>query len=134
MLRGNQAIGVIATQSYETAKHYNEHDLDLLSAVANQATVAIDNARRFQETQAKARREQLLREITARVHSSADADTILRTAVREVSSALGRQAIIQLGTQEKKENQDAQNIVTDSSPTTPLDQEKNGQNESQNEE
>ncbi|MBI3160326.1 MAG: GAF domain-containing protein [Chloroflexi bacterium] len=96
LLRGAEVLGVIAVQSYTAPRLYNQHHVELLSSVANQATVAVNNARLFQQTQARARREALLREITARVHSSADPDAILRTAVREVGSALGRDAFIQL--------------------------------------
>lgn len=111
MLRGDEVMGVIAVQSYSAPRIYNQHDADLLSAVANQATVAVNNARLFQQTQARARRETLLREITARVHSSADPDTILRTAVREVGSALGRETFIQL--QPRREAPTTPNTVTD---------------------
>ncbi|TAK12482.1 MAG: GAF domain-containing protein [Anaerolineae bacterium] len=110
MLRGEEVMGVIAVQSYSAPRIYNQHDADLLSAVANQATVAINNARLFQQVQARARRETLLREITARVHSSADPDTILRTAVREVGSALGRETFIQL--QPRRESPTDVNTVT----------------------
>ena len=96
MLIGNKVLGVITVQSYDEDLHFNNHDLDLLSAVASQAAVAIDNALRFQQTQARAKFEQVMREITTRVHSSTNAETILKTAVQEVSSALGRQAFIEL--------------------------------------
>jgi GAF domain-containing protein len=96
MLLENKVLGVLAVQSYDEPNTYSSHQLDLLSAVANQAAIAIDNAMRFQQTQARARFEQLLREITTRVHSSTNAESIMRTAVREVSTALGKQAFIEL--------------------------------------
>ncbi len=102
MLRGGQVAGVISVQSYDQPRQFNAHHMELLGAISNQTAVALENARLFYETQARARREQLLREITARVHGSADADTILRTAVREVSNALGRQVFIQLGKQDEE--------------------------------
>lgn len=120
MLRGDQVLGVIAIQNYEKENAFSSHDLDLLSAVASQSTVAIDNARRFQESQARARYEQLLREITARVHSSTDAETILRTAVREVSTALRRRAFIELkGAREGNGSPPVNPLDTESLP--PLD-------------
>jgi GAF domain-containing protein len=103
MMKGNQVIGMIAVQSYTTPRQFDSHDLDLLSGVAGQAATAIENAQLFGQTQARARREQILREITAKVHSSADADAILKTAVEEVSNALGRQAFVQLGSKEDKQ-------------------------------
>lgn len=55
-----------------------------------------ERAKLLAEIQSTAQREQRLREITARVRSSSDADTILRTAVRELGDALGRKTFIRL--------------------------------------
>jgi PAS domain S-box-containing protein len=55
-----------------------------------------ERAKLLAEIQSTAEREQRLREITARVRSSSDADTILRTAVRELGNALGRKTFIRL--------------------------------------
>lgn len=96
MISGRQIMGVIGVQHPESYR-YNENHLNLLSAVASQATIALQNARLFQQTQARAQREQLLREITARVRSSADMDTIMKTAVKEIGQALGRRTFIYLG-------------------------------------
>ena len=60
-----------------------------------------------------------MREITSKVHSSADADTILRTAVREVSTALGRQAYIYLGEKEEEQQEGTQGDVQERHP--PID-------------
>lgn len=104
MMIGAEVIGVIAIQSYTQENNYTNHDLDLLSAIASQAAVAIDNALRFQQTQNRAQFEAVMREITTRVHSSTNPEAILKTAVREVSHALGRQAYIELTAEEKKLN------------------------------
>lgn len=103
MTSGNRVLGILAMQCFTEVRKFNQHDMDMLSAVANQAAVALQNARLFDETRKRARREQILREITASVHSSADPDTILRTAVREVSNALGRKAFISMGKSEDSE-------------------------------
>jgi len=102
MMIGRDVIGVIAIQSYNPGETYTERDLDLLTAIASQAAVAIDNALRFQQTQAKAQFEQVLREITTRVHSTSNPEVILKTAVREVSHALGREAFIELAPEESE--------------------------------
>jgi GAF domain-containing protein len=104
MMIGRDVIGVIAIQSYEPDQTYTERDLDLLTAISSQAAVAIDNALRFQQTQARAQFEQVLREITTRVHSTSDPEAILKTAVREVSQALGREAFIELAAEESDED------------------------------
>jgi GAF domain-containing protein len=43
----------------------------------------------------------VLRELTARVRSSSDPDTIVRTTVRELGMALGRRTFIRLGDAEQ---------------------------------
>jgi hypothetical protein len=43
-----------------------------------------------------------LREVTARVRSATDIDVIMKTAVREVGRALGRDAFVYLGDGESK--------------------------------
>jgi GAF domain-containing protein len=96
MLLGNQVTGVIAVQNFNQEHVYNNHSLDLLIAVSSQAAVAIDNARRFQATQTRARYEEILRRVTTQVHSTSDPDAILRTAVREASDAIGKPAFVQL--------------------------------------
>jgi two-component system sensor histidine kinase/response regulator len=69
--------------------------------LADQATIAFERIRLLEEAERRARREQLLREITARVRSSADVDMIMKTAVQEVGRALGRETFIHLGTEGK---------------------------------
>lgn len=94
---GDHVIGVIAVQSFERTYAYDDHHKELLSAVANQAAIAIENVYLFEQAQTRAQRERLLREITARVRSSADVDSVMRTAAQEVGRALGRQTFVYLG-------------------------------------
>jgi PAS domain S-box-containing protein len=49
---GQETIGAMSVQSYDF-KAYKDDDISLLENVANQLTVAIQNARLFEETQAK---------------------------------------------------------------------------------
>lgn len=98
---GDQVLGVVAIQSYTKARSYNDHDQNLLMAIAGQTTIALQNARLFEQVQRTAKREQTLRELTARVRSSSDPDTIVRTAVRELGLALGRPTFIRLGNAEQ---------------------------------
>lgn len=55
----------------------------------------------LEDIQAHARREQALREITARVRGSTDPDAIARAAARELGVALGRPAFVRLGSAEE---------------------------------
>jgi GAF domain-containing protein len=105
MISGQEVLGVLAVQSFEEAGVYDEHHRDLLTAVASQVAIAIENARLFDQVQARAKREQILREITAQVRGKADVDTIMRTAAQEVGRALGRQSFVYLGDSDEEAEQ-----------------------------
>lgn len=95
---GAEVTGVIALQSNRSS-FFSKAQFELLGAVANQAIIAVQNARQFQQEQARAQREQRLREIAAKIRSSADIDTIMRTAVQEIGQTLGRQTFVYLDAQ-----------------------------------
>ncbi len=93
---GDRIVGVMSVQSYQPGV-YSREDLDLLVNIANQVTVALETARLFEQAEQRARREQILRQITTRVRGSMDPDTIVRTLARELGMALGRSAFVRLG-------------------------------------
>ncbi|MFN2128958.1 MAG: GAF domain-containing protein [Anaerolineae bacterium] len=74
-------------------------ELRVYEAVARQAAIALRSARLYQEAQSRARREQLIREITSRMRGTVDLETILNTAVEELGKALGvSRAFVRLST------------------------------------
>jgi transcriptional regulator with GAF, ATPase, and Fis domain len=86
--------------SHPEVDAFDENHARLLSTFANQAALAIENARLFEAAQARARREGLIREITGKVQGSIDLDAILQTTVQELSKALGAShAVVRLGTE-----------------------------------
>jgi GAF domain-containing protein len=93
---GGQWLGYI-NALFSQPRAFSEAELHRLTALAGQAAVAINNRQLFETIQASARRERLLREIATRVRTSMDADTILRTAVRELGTALNRETFVRLG-------------------------------------
>jgi HD-GYP domain-containing protein (c-di-GMP phosphodiesterase class II) len=54
MIVGDQVLGVIAVQDYQRAAVYDESHAALLSTIASQAAIALENARLFAETQQRA--------------------------------------------------------------------------------
>ena len=99
MMIGGQVFGVMAVQSYSQPNTYNSRHLDLLSAIANQATVAIDNARLFHQEQERAEQERLVRTITDKVRRGSDTQSIMRIALEEVGKVLeANKSTIRLGT------------------------------------
>lgn len=88
LLIGEQVLGMMAVQSYTTPRAYDEHDQDLLMAIASQAAIAIQSARLFEQAQRRAEQERRTYEITDKLRRSPDISTILQTAVEELGRAL----------------------------------------------
>jgi GAF domain-containing protein len=97
---GGQWLGFIEGL-FTGETEFAESEVRRLAALASQAAVIIQNLRQLAETQARARREQILREITARVRGFTDPDTLARAAVRELGTALGRPVFLRLGSVEE---------------------------------
>jgi GAF domain-containing protein/HAMP domain-containing protein len=68
---------------------FDQTDLDLLVALANQAAVAIENAGLFDAVQRRAEQFRVLSEIGARITSLLDVDELLQETVRLVNEVLG---------------------------------------------
>ncbi len=72
---------------------------ELLEALTEQLSVALDSARLYQDTQSRAARERLVSEVTSQVRATLDMNNILQTAVREIARALDAQQVeLRLGT------------------------------------
>lgn len=95
LVAAGQWIGYLSI-FFQTPTRFTETEIRRFTALTGQAAVAAQNIHLLEETASKARREQLLREITAQVRSSSDIDTIMRTAVREIGQALGRPTFVYL--------------------------------------
>jgi GAF domain-containing protein len=94
----DQVIGVIGLESDEAHHRWTEDEIAIVQATAAQAALTVENARLLAESQRKALREELSGEITARIRSSLDMETVLHTAMNEIAQRLGISQIeIQLG-------------------------------------
>jgi signal transduction histidine kinase/CheY-like chemotaxis protein/HAMP domain-containing protein len=60
LMVGGEVLGVMAVQSYASEAAYDEHDLELLTAVASQTAIALESARLYEEAVETAER---LREV-----------------------------------------------------------------------
>ncbi|GJM39742.1 MAG: hypothetical protein DHS20C20_00240 [Ardenticatenaceae bacterium] len=96
MVVGSQWLGIVSAQSSRPL-YINEVQRRQAGSLVSQATVVLQTTVLFRQEQARARREQLLREIATKVRSSVDVDTVMRTAVTEIGRSLGRRAFIELG-------------------------------------
>ncbi len=85
---GGQWIGHI-NATYLEQTTFPKAEVRRLAAISGQAAVVVQGLRQLQEIQSRARREALIREITGKIRTSTDLETILQTTVTEMSRALG---------------------------------------------
>ena len=86
-LRG-EIIGTLVVQS-PAAEVLNQDQLDLIKAVAERVALSAENARLFEETTRRAERERLVSDITGKIRSVNDPQTMIQTAMEELRNALG---------------------------------------------
>ncbi len=87
-LRG-EIIGVLKIRPQNTAGKDLSDDTELLEAVAERAALAMENARLLEDSRQHANRESVLSDISTKIGSSTQMDTILQTTVKELGQALG---------------------------------------------
>lgn len=99
----DQVIGVLDLQETDENRSWLEDEITLVEAVAEQLGLALENARLFEQTQARVQRETLVRQITERIRDAMDVDAMLQTAVRELGRALGAPKVyVRLGVDEEE--------------------------------
>jgi GAF domain-containing protein len=86
-LRG-QTIGTLVVQSPSTAA-LNQDQIALIKAVAERVALSAENARLFEETTRRAERERLVSDITGKIRSVNDPQSMIQTAMDELRKALG---------------------------------------------
>ncbi|HSL45130.1 MAG TPA: GAF domain-containing protein [Anaerolineales bacterium] len=89
---GNQVIGELAVH----VPGRSEEAAEVIAAVAEQLSSHIENLRLSELNEQHAQRERTLRQITSALRSSNNPATIMRTAVRELGTILGRRTVVQL--------------------------------------
>ena len=117
---------IIGEFSIDTADGSREAVSEIVSAVAAQLSVHIENLRLslnnmslLKSTEERARREQALRQITSAVRGSTDPTTIMRTAVRELGNILGRKTAIRITTAEQEQAAANQGNISDLPAVSP---------------
>ena len=86
-LRG-ETIGTLVVQS-PSADALNQEQINLIKAVAERVALSAENARLFEETTRRAERERLVSDITGKIRSGNDPQTMIQTAMEELRRALG---------------------------------------------
>jgi PAS domain S-box-containing protein len=77
MLIGDRVLGVISVQSIDRPLAFDDHDRELLVAIASQAAIAVENARLFAEAQSRARETAVLAEVGREISATLDLNQVL---------------------------------------------------------
>ncbi len=94
-LRG-EVLGVLNIQQPGN-RNWTKDEIELVQAVADRVAISAENARLFEESQQRASQEQAIGEISAKLSSSVNLNTVLQTAVEELGRVLsGTDVAIQL--------------------------------------
>jgi len=87
VIRG-QELGSIDAYKLENEGEWTQDEITMLKDLTDQLSVAIDNARLYNDSQSRAERERVISDITAKVRASTNLDIILQTSIQELSRAL----------------------------------------------
>jgi len=82
-----KTIGVLEAVNREE-EPFDEHDLDLLSALASSAAIAIENARLHEETVRRLAESRVLQEVTLAASSTLDFDQVLTRTIQAIHDTL----------------------------------------------
>ncbi|MFH1523519.1 MAG: GAF domain-containing protein [Chloroflexota bacterium] len=85
ILLGDNVLGVLTAQNAQRTHIYTEHHLELLTAIANQAAIAIQNSRSFKQAQLRAEELAVLNEMSRALTSSMNINDIVEKVHRYTS-------------------------------------------------
>ena len=95
----DQTLGVVRLRKQNDSSAWSDDEIKLMDSLVDQLEAALETARLYSDTRQRAQREQMMQEVTDRLHRSLDMDTLMRTLLQEVSAALDvEQAFVQLST------------------------------------
>jgi len=100
-LRG-QIIGVLGLRDNNPDRHWTDDEIALIESVSEQMSLAIENARLFDETGRRAGREKIIADVTQQVWASGELEKVMQTTVERLGVTLNAsKVVIQLGTAEQ---------------------------------
>ena len=94
MALGQEILGAIVVQSDKTPNLYTERHKDLLTAMASQVSIAIQNARLFNETQQRAGELSVLNEIMRSISAEISQEKVFEVAYEKVHTLIKADAFI----------------------------------------
>ena len=104
MIAGDRLLGVLDIQD-EVIERFSHEDANIMTTLAAQVAVSLQNARSYARAQRQAEREALINAISERIQATNSVENALQVAVREIGRALGAQhTAVRLGLERKSED------------------------------
>ncbi len=111
-------LGFLLFTNTTKGKTFSSQQTRFYTTIAQQMVVALENIRLLTASERRARREEIIREITSKIRSGTTTDDILKTTVTELSKALGAaRGGITLGF--NPQLWQPNNVAAESKPTSP---------------
>jgi PAS domain S-box-containing protein len=105
MIGGGRLLGVIDVQDTQIDR-FTPEDVNIMTTLAAQIAVSLQNARSYARAQRQAEREALINAISERIQATNSVENALQVAVREIGRALGAQhTAIRLGLERKTDGE-----------------------------
>jgi len=99
---GDEIIGVLGVRDANPDRRWTEEEITLIEAVSEQMSLALENARLFEETGRRAGRERIIADVTRQIWASGELDYVMRTAVEQLGKTLdASKVILRLGTEDR---------------------------------
>ncbi len=95
-LRG-QVIGVLNVKAPTQDRQWNADEINLVEAISERLSIALENARLIQESQRQVVKQQTIRDMTEKISSSINLKNVLQIAVEELGRVLpGSEVVLKL--------------------------------------
>ncbi len=84
-----QKIGVLDIEPKQNLRKWTKDEIALVEAAADRTALTLENARLLDDSQRRANREQVIGDISTKITTTTDTETILQTAVLELGRQIG---------------------------------------------
>jgi GAF domain-containing protein len=92
----DQNLGFVMA-NFDRIVEFSEVEIQRLNAIAGQAAITVQSLQLLKQTQARVKREQLLREVTEQINNATSTDMVLYRAALELGRVMKHQVFVYLG-------------------------------------
>jgi GAF domain-containing protein len=90
----DRVLGVLKFRKPDGAGPWTEEQIALAETLAERLSQALESARLYQESQRRAVRERLIRDVTANIRQTLDMEAVLKTGLDEIYQALDLEQVV----------------------------------------